>query len=230
MKIGLLECDHVMPELRAVAGDYRDMFRAWLPDAEFVFFDVCNGHFPPEADDCSAYLCTGSRFSVYDDVDWIIALKAFVRRVQAGNKKFIGVCFGHQMMGEALGGKVEKAATGWNVGVHSFEILHSAPWMLPAPPGLQLMMMCQDQVVQLPPGSTVLARTATCPVAMFQVGHNMLGIQGHPEFPKEYEAKLLEVRRERIGSAKVDAALESLELPVDGECVAAWVSAFIRNE
>ena len=42
--------------------------------------------------------------------------------------------------------------------------------------------------------------------------------------------ELLEVRRERIGSAKVDAALESLELPVDGECVAAWVSAFIRNE
>ena len=229
MKIGLLECDHVLPELRSIAGDYRDMFLKFLPGPEWAFFDICNGQFPSPADDCDAYLCTGSRFSVYDEIDWIQELKSFVRRVYESDKKFVGVCFGHQMLGEALGGKVQKAASGWNVGVHAFEILQAAPWMSPFQPRLNLMMMCQDQVVQLPPGSTVLARTAACPVGMFQVGSNMLGIQGHPEFPKTYEARLLEMRWERIGTEKVDAALKSLDLRVDAAPVAGWVGHFLKT-
>lgn len=228
MKIGLLECDHVLPELRSIAGDYQDMFLEFLPGYDWAFFDVCNGQFPAPDDDCDAYLCTGSRFSVYDEVDWILELKAFVRQVSTSDKKFIGVCFGHQMMGEALGGKVKKAESGWNVGVHTFEILRPAPWMSPFQSSLNLMMMCQDQVVQLPPGSTVLARTAYCPVGMFQAGANMLGIQGHPEFPTAYEARLLELRRERIGSDKVDAALKSLDLPVDATPIAAWIGHFLK--
>lgn len=228
MKIGLLECDHVLPELRHIAGDYRDMFLDFLPGPEWVFFDVCKGQFPSPDDDCDAYLCTGSRFSVYDEVDWILELKSFVKNIYNSDKKFIGVCFGHQMLGEALGGKVKKAESGWNVGVHAFEILQPAPWMSPFQPRLNLMMMCQDQVVQLPPGSTVLARTAHCPVGMFHVGANMLGIQGHPEFPKTYEARLLEMRRDRIGSEKVDAALKSLDLPVDAAPIAAWIGHFLK--
>lgn len=229
MKIGLLECDHVLPELRHIAGDYRDMFLDFLPGPEWAFFDVCNGQFPSATDDCDAYLCTGSKFSVYDEVDWILELKAFVRRIAESDKKFVGVCFGHQMLGEALGGKVQKAASGWNVGVHSFEILRPASWMSPFQPRLNLMMMCQDQVVELPPGSTVLARTAHCPVGMFQVGPNMLGVQGHPEFPKTYEAALLEMRRERIGGEKVDAALASLDLPLDTAVVAEWARQFLSH-
>ncbi len=228
MKIGLLECDHVLPELHAIAGDYRDMFPDFLPGPEWVFFDVCNGQFPAPDDDCDAYLCTGSRFSVYDEEDWILELKTFVKNSYNSDKKFIGVCFGHQMLGEALGGRVKKAESGWNVGVHTFEILQPAPWMSPFQPRLNLMMMCQDQVAQLPPGSTVLARTAHCPVGMFQVGANMLGIQGHPEFPKAYEARLLEMRRERIGGEKVDAALKSLDLPVDAAPIAAWIGHFLK--
>lgn len=228
MKIGLLECDHVASELRSIAGDYRDMFLQFLPGPEWAFFDIVSGQFPSPDDDCDAYLCTGSRFSVYDEVGWILELKTFVRQISSSDKKFIGVCFGHQMMGEALGGKVKKAESGWNVGVHTFEILRQAPWMSPFQPSLNLMMMCQDQVVQLPPGSTVLARTAHCPVGMFQVGTNMLGIQGHPEFPKEYEARLLEMRRERIGGEKVDAALKSLDLQVDATLIAGWIGHFLK--
>ena len=229
MKIGLLECDHVLEQFRPIAGDYKDMFQAWLPQAEFAFFDACNGHFPADDDDCDAYMCTGSKYSVYDDVDWILELKAFVKKVYAGNKKFVGVCFGHQMLGEALGGKVEKAPAGWNVGAHSFELLQRETWMEPFQSPVRVLMMCQDQVMVLPTGITVLARAATCPVAMFRVGDRMLGIQGHPEFPVAYEAALLESRRERIGNEKTDAGLESLSWPVDRERVGEWVMRFLES-
>ncbi len=229
MKVGLLECDHVLDEFRPITGDYRDMFSALFPSLNFQFFDVCKGQFPASADDCDAYLCTGSKFSVYDEVDWILELKAFVRAIYASDKKYIGVCFGHQMLGEALGGKVEKAPTGWNVGLHPFEILRQESWMEPFQPQINVLMMCQDQVIQLPENSTLLAKGATCPVAMFRVGERMLGIQGHPEFPHAYEAALLENRRARIGTEKVHAGLESLKLPSQREVVAGWMVGFLQR-
>lgn len=230
MKIGLLECDHVNPDLHAIAGDYRDMFRSWLPGVKWTYYDVCKGQFPAAAGDSDAYVCTGSRHSVYDTVDWILELKEFVQELSGSSTPFIGVCFGHQMLGEALGGKVEKAATGWNVGVHTFDILEQEPWMAPFHPRLNLLMMCQDQVVQLPPDSTVLAHTATCPVAMFRVGERMLGIQGHPEFPIAYEQRLLEIRREKIGEDKATAAIASLKIPVNKSVMATWVMQFLGVE
>lgn len=74
MNIGLLQCDHVAERFRNIAGDYPEMFAAWLadvPHCNLVPFDVCNGVWPASLDDCGAYVCTGSRWSVYDDVAWI---------------------------------------------------------------------------------------------------------------------------------------------------------------
>src|SRR5215217_7450772 len=112
MKVGLLECDHVREELLHIAGDYRQMFPALFsqvaPDWEFRFYGVCNGHFPESAGECDLYICTGSKFSVYDEEDWILRLKDFVKEIYESGKKYAGICFGHQMLAEALGGKVEK--------------------------------------------------------------------------------------------------------------------------
>jgi GMP synthase-like glutamine amidotransferase len=126
MTIGLLECDHVRDEFQYISGDYRDMFPAlFLPlisEWQFVFYDVVNGHFPEAVNDCNAYICTGSKSSVYDDEPWIVQLKGFVSRLYQNQKPFIGLCFGHQLLGESLGGKVGKSLNGWCVGVHQFDI------------------------------------------------------------------------------------------------------------
>lgn len=233
MKIGLLECDHVRDELRHIAGDYRDMFPALFEqvtyDWEFVFYDVCNGHLPVTIQECAIYICTGSKNSVYDDEPWIIQLKQFVREISKSGQLFIGICFGHQLLGEALGGKVEKSPMGWCVGVHTFEGLVTETWMEPQLEKFNLLMMCQDQVLQLPPDSVLLAKTEDCPHAMFRVGHNMLGIQAHPEFPKDYNQALMELRVDRIGPEKVKAGIASLSLPTDERIIAEWIRKFVRE-
>ena len=230
MKVGLLECDHVREDLMHSAGDYRQMFPALFsqvaPEWEFVFYDVCNGVFPHSVHECDLYISTGSKFSVYDQEEWIFRLKDFVNEIYRSGKKYAGICFGHQMLAEALGGKVEKGSPGWCVGVHSFSLIQNAEWMKPEIDKMNLLMMCQDQVVQLPPNSIVLAQTADCPVGMFQVGSNMLGIQAHPEFPKVYNRALMELRVERIGQAKVDAGIASLVLPTDELTIATWIKNF----
>lgn len=229
MKIGLLECDHVLPELRNIGGDYRDMFPALLPGLDFVNYDVCNGHFPTSPDECDGWLCTGSRFSVYDEIDWILELNNFVRQLHVRQRKFIGVCFGHQLLGEALGGKVEKGASGWCVGVHAFEMVRPEGWLEPFHEQFNLAMSCQDQVVRLPENSVVLASSAACPVAMFRVGENMLGIQAHPEFPVKYAAALMEMRAERIGREKVLAGRDSFAHTVHEKTVARWMMGFLEK-
>ncbi|GJM35732.1 MAG: GMP synthase [Saprospiraceae bacterium] len=226
MKIGLLECDHVAESFQHIGGDYRDMFQRLLPGVEFVFYDLCNHHFPNSVEDCDAYVVTGSKYSVYDDIDWIYRLKDLVRDIYHHQKYYIGVCFGHQMLAEALGGKVHKSESGWCVGAHQFQLLHQAPWMHPFKDQLNLLMSCQDQVQQMPENSKLLAQSSDCPVAMFQVGKKMMGIQGHPEFPKAYSRALMDARVERIGLEKVEVGIKSLDLELDDAVFSGWMMAF----
>ena len=245
MRIGLLECDHVREKFQHIAGDYRVMFPALFKDfaLDWVFYDVINGQFPKSVQECDAYICTGSRFSVYDNEPWIVTLKTFVQILKKARKPFVGICFGHQMLAEALGGKVEKAAVGWCVGVHKFKVSsgvsslecgvsnesfsHSTLRTLNLT--LHLMMMCQDQVQQLPEGAKVLASAADCPVAMMQIDDFMLGIQAHPEFTIAYEAALIEARIERIGAEKAEAALQTLTQKIDNQLTANWIISFIKS-
>ena len=233
MNVGLLQCDHVAERFAHIAGDYPAMFGAlfeqYAPDITLMNFAVCDDEWPENTGDCAAYLCTGSRFSVYDDVPWIHRLKDFVRELQAANKPFVGICFGHQMLAEALGGRVAKAESGWGVGVHALEVSQTENWMQPPQTVCRLQYMHQDQVLELPTGSVVLGGSAHCPVGMFRVGQTMLGIQAHPEFPVAYSAALLHDRRTRIGDACTQTALESLQQSTDDGVVTQWLAAFVRH-
>lgn len=205
------------------------MFQAWLPQFDFDIIEVCQGEFPNHVDQYDIYLATGSRFSVYDDITWIDQLKDFVKTIQSAKKIYIGVCFGHQMLAEALGGKVEKATVGWSVGVQSFSIQKEKAWMEPRQNPVNLLMMCQDQVKLLPPDGEILASTITCPVGMFQVGKRMLGIQAHPEFSKAYDQALMEARIEKIGLETVSEGLKSLKEPIHAPEIQKWVDKFIQK-
>lgn len=233
MKVGLLECDHVREELVHIAGDYRQMFPALFlqiaPDWDFHFYDVCNGHFPKLAEECEVYICTGSKSSVYDNEPWIEKLKGFVQSVSLSQSVFVGVCFGHQLLAEALGGKVRKSDGGWCVGIHTFRLLQEEPWMQPAQSELSLLMMCQDQVMQLPPDSKLLASSDHCLNAMFSTGNGMLGVQAHPEFSREYNKALMELRVERIGAEKVQQGIASLDRHSDELTFAKWVQKFVEH-
>ena len=224
MRAGLFICDHVKPEYREEFGDYPDMFIRLFPEFEFQLYDVCNGQFPVHLDECDLYMATGSSRSVYENLDWIKRLKEIVRTLYEKQKYFIGFCFGHQLMGEALGGKVEKSPKGWCVGVHEFEIQKQKDWMQPFQNQLNLLMMCQDQVVQLPEGAEVLAGNPMCEVGMFQVGETMLGIQAHPEFSKAYDRTLMELREERMGAETVAAGVASLEKDLHVGLLHQWIT------
>lgn len=226
MKAGLFLCDHVKDNYQSRFGDYQDMFAGLFPNFEWKLYDVINSEFPESLSECDLYLATGSHHSVYENLNWINRLKELIREIYLQKKYFIGFCFGHQLLGEALGGKVEKSSNGWCVGVHDFDIVSKQSWMVPFQEQISMLMMCQDQVVQLPPDSKILAKSEKCPIAMFQVGKTMLGIQAHPEFSREYDQLLMENRIERIGESIVKKSIESLEKEIHPQIIREWVNKF----
>ncbi|MFK7970266.1 MAG: amidotransferase, partial [Bacteroidia bacterium] len=224
--IGLFVCDHIDKENVQEFGSYPDFFAALFPEFEIVQYEVTKGHFPDDLDECDAYMTTGSRHSVYDDLPWINQVKATIRDIYATNKTFVGVCFGHQLLAEALGGRVAKSPNGWSVGVHRFDVHEKQSWMKPFQPSLNLIMMCQDQVLDLPPETKVLAGSPQCPVAIMQIGERMLGIQAHPEYTPAYDQILMEKRAHKMGTHVVKRGIESFDIPVDRTVIRSWILGF----
>lgn len=233
MRLGILQADHVDPENHARFGDYPQMFVDVLgkglgEGASVDFFDVRRDQYPKRIGDCDGYLITGSRASVYDDEPWIARLADFVRELDDAAAKTIGICFGHQLIAHALGGAVDRAPNGWGVGVQTWKVVCDEPWMRPARHALCLLASHRDQVQALPPRGRLLAVSGFCPVAAFVVDDHMLGLQGHPEFTREYAEFLMHRRRNELGAA-FDPGLRSLHQPTDEDVVATWIARFVSR-
>lgn len=234
MRVGLLVCDHVRPEFRGIAGDYPEMFGRLLsghPQVELRPYDLTAGEFPAATDECEGWIGTGSRWSVYDDLPWIRRFEDLVAAFVADRRRFVGVCFGHQMIGRALGGEVAAAEQGWGVGVKEVRMEAVEPWMSPAVRSYRVLNSHADQIVRPPEGIRVLGSNRHCPVSMLAVGDHVLGIQGHPEFVPDYARALMEARRGRlIPDEVVDEGLAGLAMPVDRDLLAGWIASFLVRD
>jgi len=228
--VGLLACDEVADRFQHIAGGYQQMFERLLsphiPELRITRFDLQAGQMPADPGVCDAWITTGSRASVYDATPWIRAAESFIRTIASADRPFVGVCFGHQLLADALGAEVARAPGGWGVGVLPMQIVREEPWMTPARATVRLQYMHADQVVALPNGATLLGKAPHCPVAMFQCGPRLLGIEAHPEFPAAYARALIEDRRARIGESAADDALARVDEPTDAVVVGGWIARF----
>lgn len=200
MKIGIIECGPVPEALRGTYISYPAMFSAQLapllPSATFETVSVVHGETLPAPASRDAWLLTGSRHGVYDDLPWIAPLKDFIRAAAGAKRPMVGVCFGHQIIAEALGGKVQKAEIGWRVGLETYETRFNGAAQSVAMPAFH-----QDQIVVQPPGTDVVASSAACPFAALRyTDAPVLSVQFHPEFSRAYLSDLIDVL------AKHDAA------------------------
>lgn len=231
MKLGILETGRP-PEGLEHHGSYPAMFEALLgADLDYVAYPVIDDVFPGSIHDADAWLVTGSRFGAYDDAPWIRRLEAFLCQAVAAKVPVVGICFGHQVLAKALGARVEKAAAGWGVGPHDYEVVERAPWMDEPAERFTLNAMHQDQVLSLPPGARLLARSDFCPFAALAYGEHAISLQAHPEFTNAFERELIEKRRGKvIPEERADPALAAIgEAPTapDAERIAGWIRRFL---
>ena len=233
MKLGILKTDTVRPEWVPEFGEYPDMFVDLLgqadPDLQFQVYDVENGEYPADIDEVDAYLITGSKSSVYDDKPWIGELMDFVRQLDQRRKKLVGICFGHQLVAQALGGKTEKSSKGWGVGLQYYRFSEAPKWHDKEALEFGILASHQDQVVRNAAGAAVLAGSEFCENAVCQVGNHILTFQGHPEFVAQYSREIMNFRRKMIGEQAYATGMASLAVAPEQQRVARWIVNFLRD-
>lgn len=224
MKVAILETGRPPGDLADEFGDYPHMFAQLLGDGfEVESFDVEAGLLPdPSAH--GAYLITGSPAGVYEPLEWIEPLQRFIR--EADQSKMVGVCFGHQVMAQALGGRVEKSEKGWGVGLHRYAIVRSEPW-IDGKGSVAVPASHQDQVVLQPPNTEIVAASDFTPfAALAWKDRPAVSFQFHPEFSPGFAKALIEKRYDRVPDPQ--PAIASLDAPNDNARVAGWIRRFLK--
>jgi GMP synthase-like glutamine amidotransferase len=204
MKIGILQTGFVPEPLMEKHGSYSSMFEQLLDGHGFTFetFVVAEGDFPTSVSSCDGWIVTGSAFGAYEHHAFIPPLEDFIRATYKADVPMAGICFGHQIMAQALGGKVEKFSGGWGVGYTNYEMPDKKR---------AILAMHQDQVVEKPADANVIASTDFCKNAGLAYRGKAISFQPHPEFTPDYMRDLINYKLDagtlpkEIGKAALEA-------------------------
>jgi GMP synthase-like glutamine amidotransferase len=226
MKLAILETGRPPGGLQQEFGDYPAMFGELLGNGfELTSFDVQGGNLPSLANGHDAFLITGSPAGVYDPLPWIEPLMEFIRSAQGS--KMVGICFGHQVMSEALGGHVEKSSKGWGTGLHRYDVVGREPWMN-GEQRIAIPASHQDQVIVQPPNTRIVAESGFTPyAALAWADRPAISFQFHPEFSPAFAKALITERHDAIPNP--EPAIASLDAPNDTALVGGWIRRFLME-
>lgn len=223
MLIGILQTGESPDALRAEMGDYPDFFETLLAGRGLSFrrYKVMAMDFPASVQDCEGWLITGSRFGAYEDHPFIKPLEDFIRKAYAAHVPVVGICFGHQIIAQAMGGRVEKYRGGWSVGPTDYNFDGEK---------ITLNAWHQDQVTEKPEAATRIASTDFCENAALLYDDRMFTVQPHPEFTADFVQGLIDKRgRGLVPDATLDAAVAQLDRPLGRSAMADRIAAFFLN-
>ena len=190
-------------------GGFANLVRAGLAgawDGGFVEVDARHAESLPEASSFAGVIVTGSASSVTERASWILRVEQYLARAVEQEHPVLGICFGHQLLGQALGGLVEKNPRGREMGTVQLSIVADDPLLdRDATPALAHATHV-DSVTVLPPNARLLATTLLEPHAALRFGERAWGVQFHPEFDPQVMTEYIETRSQLLADEGRDPA------------------------
>lgn len=223
MLIGILQTGHAPDALIGRTGDYANLFEKLLADQGLTFrtYSVVDMQFPQDVHDCEGWLLTGSRHGAYEDHPFIKPLEEFIRKAYAEKVPMVGICFGHQIIAQALGGKVEKYKDGWSVGPTRYSLNGTE---------VTLNAWHQDQVTRRPDCAEVAGSSPFCENAALIYGDRAFSVQAHPEFDNAFVKGLIDARgRGNVPDPLLDEAEAKLAAAIDQPVLARQIADFFKQ-
>jgi GMP synthase-like glutamine amidotransferase len=237
MKIGVLAAGITPDELLEQHGSYADMvvnlLKTTEQDFQFEIFDVRLDDFPSDLNEFDGWAITGSKNNVSENLPWMSKLKQLILNAKDNGQPMVGICFGHQIIADALGGKVDRYNGGWGIGLHQYAITGDWEFVPTDMNSFAINAVHQDQVVEKPASSKVFASSDFCKNAGLVYDGFAITLQAHPEFSIDYEQDLITVRKGNTFPEQLsDEAIEDLKLEsskTDSLEVAKWLGQFLLN-
>ncbi|KAJ5656493.1 hypothetical protein N7507_008443 [Penicillium longicatenatum] len=248
LRIAILECDPPLRNTHRQYNGYREVFQALLdssvktlnqPDQlipenalEISGWDIYRSQKYPKLEDIDAVLLTGSKFSSVDDEPWITRLLEFLQQVLAQDRvRIVAACFGHQIVGRALGAKVGRHEQGWEIAVCEIDLTDKGKEVF----GLEKIRVQEshkDVVLSCPPGVTVLGSTPHCEVQVLYAPRRLLTVQGHPEYNEEALVEIIShmARKGTLDERQAQEALSRAGKEHDGVAIGAAFLRFLLEE
>lgn len=232
-KITIVETGLVSPERRVQHGSFPQMFERMISEADasasFATVRLADGEGLPDPAGLEAILITGSSAGVYDDLDWIAPLERFVRAAYEARTPMAGICFGHQLIAQALGGTVRKSEKGWGIGRHVYDVVPGNGVI----GGERIAIACshQDQGIEPPAGAaTIFHSTFTPHAGLLYANGATLSVQPHPEFTAAFAHICCEkAGQDSAPEALVATARASLEQPLDHADLGRAIARFLAK-
>ena len=225
MKIGILHAGHFVPELQPELGDYTVLYGRLLNghghDFDLETFSVVDMQFPKGADVMDGWLVSGSKHGAYEDHAFIPPLEDFIRAIHASGKPLIGICFGHQIIAQALGGKVEKFDDGWSVGRVEYDMEGQT---------FALNAWHQDQVVEVPDSAKNVGSSPFCINAALAYGDKIWTMQPHPEFESAAIDGLIRLKGSGVQPDRIAHAKDQLTAANNNADIGQKMATFFMKE
>lgn len=230
MNIGILLCGDVPAKLIKEFGSYSECLKTHYRLDSYGSVKTWNVYqhnaFPKFINECDVYIIGGSPSGVNDNVNWVKDLTAFIQSAFRAKRKLFGICFGHQMINSALGGKVEETKRGWGLGAYDVLLKQNID-ELTSGQKMKLIAIHRDQVISTGAGFEVLAGSEFCPHYMTKYQDRVLTVQGHPEFTSAFFNALLSQRIDIFQQDEIEAATITEEIKIDSLAFNRFVTDFL---
>jgi GMP synthase (glutamine-hydrolysing) len=197
----VLRAGDAIPSVAERHGEFFHWIRAGVGDSWPKAWDEVDLRAPhavlPNPRAAAGFVITGSASSVTERAPWMLRAEAWLREAASLDVPLLGICFGHQLLAQALGGHVTKNPRGRQIGTVKVTLAEAATrdaLFAGMPREMHANTTHVDVVAEHPKNAEILATTPLDPHAAFRV-RRAYGVQFHPEIDREVMRGYLTARR-----------------------------------